>query len=1174
MQNVNINLRETQRQARRTENSLRTTFSHSLSFVRQLGSSLQVVGKTLTQLSSPFRSLFRGTILGAGYKLFNNFTSGLQDAADRFDTIRTFAPIIKSMGAGLSSDDAKATEQLQESYDKMYKSILGLPTGMGEMVDRFKLLTIATQDYAKATELTIAENNALIASATSESTATMAKKQLQTFMTTGKLTERQFLSLQKGIPVAWNMIEKEMKETGRINGSLIEALKGGKISAEEFADALIKVSNSDAMQKILHEVMHTFGSATQNVQNFARAMGKDVIETVNEILKKAFGKDLIDYINGLSDVIQRLDKAVTGWIKANPQLITDFVETLTSLDWGGFLRGLGDGLKQTIEDVEKFLKLFGGKDAYAFGRFMGRAGYWGRIFSFMGAMLKGFRFPIAGLMTLFARLGQGTLGGGLFGGIADLLMGRDPLQARRRLENLPTVTQSFQSLVQSLTSMLKFAGGIAIATGTGVIAFKGVKTILKDLKETIEIINSIDDWDTAASVVEGLVAFLGGFATFAAIWAEISGTLSGTILASELVIGAITTLALGIVELNVKQTLNALTDFKKILQTIDESIEVANNIRSANLNQQNVETAIETLSTVYELLRPQYQGEGIQNMSAGQAKKMGEILSNMKGVLEKLRDSVTVINELGTIPDVTAAKKNIELLVGTISDVFEIFKGAGMVAGEKPQQSENVAKITENIVGLLTTLNNSVDIINELGKKKLNIENINGIITRIATIRNQLYREFKYGNMGFNFQAQDTGYIKQMIDDISSMMNSINQMVTLFADEENGFGRLTYDQFSLDFARVELIFKRIAEWWTDFWTDFGGGIALQGAGDFKKDLNDMVQAMGQITTLVKTLDSIKEVLSGREINVINTISQITPFISELNGVAGAIDGLQALKASTNVGAMKNALEGIKELVDIAKSLDGGDASIEGANSILGGIASAMEGMSEQITAIASTWNTAIQNGFDFDGLNEYVVTGLNGLLKTFDSYKNKFYSKGLMLGLKFKDGIVRNVSTINVSSTVNINAHLGSLSTGSLISSAINAIENALDGLTVNPNINVNTNDGFYNGGVVYRAHGGSIFKPRGRDTIPAMLSQGEFVQRKKAVDTFGLDFMNRVNRLDIAGAMQALQSRVNSRIGGRSSSTVNNVVNNNNNQRVTMNVNTNNPNFAFKRTNRYVGAI
>jgi hypothetical protein len=54
---------------------------------------------------------------------------------------------------------------------------------------------------------------------------------------------------------------------------------------------------------------------------------------------------------------------------------------------------------------------------------------------------------------------------------------------------------------------------------------------------------------------------------------------------------------------------------------------------------------------------------------------------------------------------------------------------------------------------------------------------------------------------------------------------------------------------------------------------------------------------------------------------------------------------------------------------------------------------------------------------------------------------------------------------------------------------------------------------GFSTGGKVqYRAGGGSIFKPKGTDTVPAMLTPGEFVIKKSSVDKIGVGNLAALN--------------------------------------------------------------
>jgi hypothetical protein len=51
-----------------------------------------------------------------------------------------------------------------------------------------------------------------------------------------------------------------------------------------------------------------------------------------------------------------------------------------------------------------------------------------------------------------------------------------------------------------------------------------------------------------------------------------------------------------------------------------------------------------------------------------------------------------------------------------------------------------------------------------------------------------------------------------------------------------------------------------------------------------------------------------------------------------------------------------------------------------------------------------------------------------------------------------------------------------------------------------------------YYGKAQYRANGGTIFKPKGTDTVPAMLTPGEFVIRKSAVDKVGVGTLQAIN--------------------------------------------------------------
>lgn len=108
----------------------------------------------------------------------------------------------------------------------------------------------------------------------------------------------------------------------------------------------------------------------------------------------------------------------------------------------------------------------------------------------------------------------------------------------------------------------------------------------------------------------------------------------------------------------------------------------------------------------------------------------------------------------------------------------------------------------------------------------------------------------------------------------------------------------------------------------------------------------------------------------------------------------------------------------------------------------------------------------------------------------------------------------------------------------------------------------------FSRGGFVnYLAQGGSpllggIFQPRGTDTVPAMLTPGEYVLRKRAVDSLGTNFLDNLNRFGI-GALG----------GNRTTTVVNNYYNNNAsvNQNIDNKSNYLNGMYGLDRLMRYV---
>lgn len=331
-------------------------------------------------------------------------------------------------------------------------------------------------------------------------------------------------------------------------------------------------------------------------------------------------------------------------------------------------------------------------------------------------------------------------------------------------------------------------------------------------------------------------------------------------------------------------------------------------------------------------------------------------------------------------------------------------------------------------------------------------------------------------------------------------------------------------------------------------------------------------------------------------------------IPVLNELIGQTIGTQQGRGATPFSQLKNALTGKDGLFTMfGQIMESFDGSL-GKNVNAGDFAAKMEQLSTAVSSIKSAVSKLSSLGTgDLAGTDTGAFTAITNI-KTMISKIGEALNTDALNGIReqveaFSDEITNMFDTLNsdfekVEVTVNISGKVtGYKELIADIKSANSAIRSAVRGITnsytkhvyihIQRHVNV-TGDtvpsdgeviGRHTGGLathlgkpIYRSGGGSVFKPKGKDIIPAMLSEGEYVQSKKAVDFFGVRFMQKLNHLDVKGAMRELSARVGANsVMARGMTVYNNITNNN--QTVNQNVRTNNPNFAFRRT-RYIAAL
>lgn len=180
-----------------------------------------------------------------------------------------------------------------------------------------------------------------------------------------------------------------------------------------------------------------------------------------------------------------------------------------------------------------------------------------------------------------------------------------------------------------------------------------------------------------------------------------------------------------------------------------------------------------------------------------------------------------------------------------------------------------------------------------------------------------------------------------------------------------------------------------------------------------------------------------------------------------------------------------------------------------------------------------------------NGVNEFKLSVTNGLS---DAQKKFLEGTGIIGGIG-----IPNISTAGISSGVSALASAVRKS----IDDTIAKLDEAIAEATANGNLAKQRaysnyrrqaemeRDNIYQstGGLIPEYHSSGLpiginWKSKGTDTVPTMLTPGEYVLRKKAVDSLGMNFLNNLNRFGV----NALQSVAKSTI-------INNVYNTNNAQ-------------------------
>lgn len=288
-------------------------------------------------------------------QISSNFTSGFSQGVERFDILRSFPAVMESIG--YSADEASM------SMNRLYQSVLGLPTSFGDIVENAQFFTLVFDDLEKATNLAIAANNSFVASGANSQQISSGMRQLQYIIEGTKLRSTQWYSLIRSMPLALREVAKALDYPDF--SKFTEDLMSGTIESETLIDTLIDVGlHSEKLGGIIDVMKGRITAALENVTNAGRRMGSTLLETLDTVLQREGGKGITENIRGISGVIDHITEVASNWISEHGEEIQSLVDKFFNIDWAsivpGFLEGLVDVANKALDNIGKWIEDIGG----------------------------------------------------------------------------------------------------------------------------------------------------------------------------------------------------------------------------------------------------------------------------------------------------------------------------------------------------------------------------------------------------------------------------------------------------------------------------------------------------------------------------------------------------------------------------------------------------------------------------------------------------------------------------------------------------------------------------------------------------------------------------------------------------------------------------------------------
>lgn len=852
---------------------------------------------------------------------------------------------------------------------------------------------------------------------------------------------------------------------------------------------------------------------------------KNMTELISELSTVSGGgiKNPVDFIKSIGNTFSNIAKGLeTSSLTNNVTKVANLIATLSQLNMPEDLSALKTKLKN-IADIQKTLN-----SAFADIQFGDSGGISNPFIHGLNAIASFFDgFETGNNIKVFNKVSK------FVKDINDLELPDDVSSITSQIQKIGAIhqqlNQAFSTFSLGTVSVSYPILNAINALGTffDSLATSNLISTVKKLTQFIDDINSVEVPSDTSSIDEkisnltnvmnslkklGNESWIDSINVFSKALDAVGSALDANTLDSKL------------------KSFNKLLDFIKKISNLklDDS-----GLESLETKIENLKKALQKVSDFKVPTPPDISGDTLKGFE------------NFKKLSDKIKD---IVESLNSIPDGLDISTKIESVKNALDKIGEL--ATLNIFGKDTPFNKDVTSNIKSVTEFTSKLSSIASSLNEINS----IEDLSGIPAKIEQLRQALQSITQAGENGGSLMSMfdafkgksDYGKLAEeasnMINSLKTIADSLSQIPDLINIEGSGIETRV--------AKIQSVLKSL--------TDSDTGSFIQDIGKLAK----VSEAVGQVTSVVNSFKTMAETLmtipdlinvegSGIETRVAKIKSVLQSLASsDDSGLTTSLQNIQKLSSNimsavqavnniliianainqfpeVNADNFNNSINAIKTAIESLSGINDNDAIIGNLTNVLNTI-NQLQSALAQFASMASTLGqqsgSNFSNGF-VSGLGSRIVDKMN-------EQKNQIENLGWeALGASISSKIANG---FDVSSVLNKIQQ---------IQSAIDSLRGKSVDITINETT-VKSTKKRQHGGIIpeYHSTGGVVgrrsFASLGTDTIPAMLTAGEYVLKRSVSSMLGKQFLDNLNQMNLTQALKALA-------GHTGHSVVNNTTNN-----------------------------